>query len=791
MLTTRHTLAFSMRTHQNHGMNLAVTAVLLGAAALCFQAGCTTDFRAQDFGAKGDGVTDDGPAIQRAVSAALAAGKPARMVFEPGKTYRLLTPQATKASDAGLFELHGINDLTIDGGGSLFLLHPDVQFLQASNCQRLAVANLEIDFSPLPFVSGVITAVDKPVHAVDVEILPGFDLPATDGRPMPRHPPFFGWLEPAEANKQSARYHYFVEKITETEPGSLLRRRVRLFAQENTCKKFEGVGITVGTRISVPIPGAAHADRRLVSITDCADITLANWSVWSAPYFAFSLARNSGTLLVTNVTLAPKPGSGRMMASGRDGFHCKGNRGQMIFDGCTVSGLGDDSFNISSMTAGLHRQESGTTIVVRRVFWPSLDYPAFAPDDLLSFFDESGKGILFSARVAAMESFEEKSLKLTRLSFTNTLPMLPGKCLIYNMNIPAPGVIIRNSRITGSCRMRAPMLIEHSTFTGFNWYYGDDIEGPFPRRVMIRRSYFVNGDPNNNRGDALIFASPKFSATTRATEYEADDIVLENNVFDGAVVCDHCRNLAVIGNQFNYTNRFIATGLENALFRDNTFGGNEMIALPYSKKSPAALASNHVVVAGSSRGAATLSLMKPFTFFMGRLCGKGPTRHIAAVGNGASGKYAGAVAKFGKIVECYELIPPGHALPGAEVAIEEDIEQRFTQLAFLAAPQSDDTRYVVYAVDSMRVARREIASGALPANQWTEVVIDLAAAAPGPDGYRRINISLPGASGAASPVFVGGITVSESGKAALGFPRFGEAKAQVSQPLEAGAARQP
>ncbi|MCX6895986.1 MAG: hypothetical protein NTZ16_10915, partial [Verrucomicrobia bacterium] len=246
-----------------------------------------------------------------------------------------------------------------------------------------------------------------------------------------------------------------------------------------------------------------------------------------------------------------------------------------------------------------------------------------------------------------------------------------------------------------------------------------------------------------------------------ATEYEADDIVLENNVFDGAVVFDHCRNLAVIGNRFNYTNRFIAAGIENARFRDNTFGGRDLTALPNSKARPAALAAQRVTVTGSTRGAATLSLMKPFTFFMGRASGQEPNRHISAVGNGASGKYAGAVSKFGKTVECYELIPPSHASAGAEVAIEEDIDRRFARLDFLAASQGDGAGYIVYAVDSISGGRQEIASGPLPAGRWSKVAVDLAAGTSSLAGHRRINISLPGVRGAALPVFVGGITVSE------------------------------
>ena len=46
-------------------------------------------FRVADYGAVGDGVTDDGPAISRAAAAAAAAAGEKAVVFEP-KTYRIL-----------------------------------------------------------------------------------------------------------------------------------------------------------------------------------------------------------------------------------------------------------------------------------------------------------------------------------------------------------------------------------------------------------------------------------------------------------------------------------------------------------------------------------------------------------------------------------------------------------------------------------------------------------------------------------------------------------------------------
>ena len=45
-------------------------------------------FNVHDFGAVGDGEHDDGPAIQKAINAAFAAGEK-YVETQPGKTYRL------------------------------------------------------------------------------------------------------------------------------------------------------------------------------------------------------------------------------------------------------------------------------------------------------------------------------------------------------------------------------------------------------------------------------------------------------------------------------------------------------------------------------------------------------------------------------------------------------------------------------------------------------------------------------------------------------------------------------
>ena len=79
---------------------------------LCASAGFAAEFSVADSGAKGDGQTDDGPAIRRAVAAALATGAGSRVVFEK-KTYRLDWFKSAQHQ----IELVGAKDITLEGTG--------------------------------------------------------------------------------------------------------------------------------------------------------------------------------------------------------------------------------------------------------------------------------------------------------------------------------------------------------------------------------------------------------------------------------------------------------------------------------------------------------------------------------------------------------------------------------------------------------------------------------------------------------------------------------------------------
>jgi hypothetical protein len=129
-------------------------------------------FHVADFGAVGDGTTDDGPAIREAIGRAVEADGPATVRFEP-KTYRV----APRYDRWCAFAIEDARGVTLDGQGATLVLHPDNRALLIYRSQGIAVRNFTVDFDPLPFTQGDVTAVDRERKEIHVRIHDGFPLP--------------------------------------------------------------------------------------------------------------------------------------------------------------------------------------------------------------------------------------------------------------------------------------------------------------------------------------------------------------------------------------------------------------------------------------------------------------------------------------------------------------------------------------------------------------------------------------------------------------------------------------
>ncbi|MBI1338263.1 MAG: hypothetical protein GC164_15075 [Phycisphaera sp.] len=306
-------------------------------ALLCVSPLFAGEFHVKDFGAVGDGRTDDGPAIRRAVAAAAASAPGAKVVFE-NKRYRLARAELEYHID-----LVGVTGLTLEGHGAELINNPWNNLVKLEDCDDVTVRGFVFDCDPLPFTQGVITGVDAGAGTFLLKIQDGYDNPVEVYRRIGKQSPDWGWgacFDPVERRrKDGAAMHFYLEDVSE-QPGGLLRVKL---AEKNRMNAGE---LQPGDRFVVTLKYGGHGAN--IAVVRSANCHLENNTFYTAKFgMTHGLFDNRGRIFINNVKITYKPGSDRLVTTPKDGFHCKHNAVGPVIENGHYEGLMDDSINIS------------------------------------------------------------------------------------------------------------------------------------------------------------------------------------------------------------------------------------------------------------------------------------------------------------------------------------------------------------------------------------------------------------------------------------------------------------
>ena len=527
---------------------LLALALLLASAALCAGDGAPRLLKAEAFGAVGDGKTDDGPAIARMMAEAVKPGGPVRLQFGTGRTYYVKT-----SSDRYVFRFRKASQLTLDGGGSTFLLDPYLRFLSLTECRNATIRSLKVDFSPLPFAEGTVTGVNATARYLTVQLAPGFSsVPAGGPTGEDGEQAFYSmlWFDGAYG---PLGLHYWTKRL---QPGPQAGT-VCVYAAPDF-NAFDQ--IQPGKwRISLPVPGIADrfGPGACFDVAQNDTATFEDIELWSAPWMGFSVARNVGKLAFRRVSIRPKPGSGRLMSTWRDGFHVKGNSASLLWEDCIVSGMNDDAFNISTHSSAVDQVLSPTQLAVHQRF-PLLPIPWRAGATLVAA-DEATHRLLGTARVTAVQTGPEPPLiqglpaaPLATLTLDHPIAGLAPGAMIWDPGQCNPDTTLRRCRIEMSCRLQSPVHIEKCQVTALLWFYAESIEGGFPHDVTITDSVLKRGRGNPTL--AVVFSGaptgPNPAPDAWAGPRAVHDMLLKGNEIWGGFVLEGTERARLTGNRF-------------------------------------------------------------------------------------------------------------------------------------------------------------------------------------------------------------------------------------------------
>ncbi|MEM7682338.1 MAG: hypothetical protein AAF288_10325 [Planctomycetota bacterium] len=543
-------------------------------------------FLAEQYGVVGDGETDDGPAIQRLVAEAQAHQGPTEVRFQPDRVYYADTGHARY-----LFHLEDVQGLSLDGGGSVFLLSPNLRFMHAERCGGLRVRNLIVDFAPLPFVDAGIVAADAEERWIEVRLprnLPEAQRPGPATR-EDREQLFFGIVwNPGDYGVRTSM-HYVVGEVT---PPAHPRAAWRIGLAE-------GHGIDFGrihpgrSQISLPVPGVAHryGPGHCVRIQYSADVVFEDVEVWSAPWFAFGVFENLGPVSFYRTHVRPKPGSGRLTSAWRDAFHAKQNRGPLLWDGSILTGMNDDAFNIAYHTAIFVQPESPRRFGVRQDF--PLQIASLLPGDELVLFHPSTGELSETLRVLEVEGETETVFRdgeptapVVMVEVDTDTPewAVGSETRLWNRTASNPDTTIRNCHVEQSCRMRSPMTIEDSVFRSLVWFHAEQVETPIPHDLVIRRNEFTRG--RGNPSTAVAFNAYIALHQPDGTRPASRNITFENNRVRGDMVVRNVETFRLTHNRFEEAD----AAIQFRNVRDVTFSHNRG---PQGVIDPTALPNEH------------------------------------------------------------------------------------------------------------------------------------------------------------------------------------------------------
>lgn len=555
---------------------------------------------ASDFGVKSNSFTNASPAIKKAVES--CSGKTnvtlqlpgGRIDIWPDGAFKkeLYISNSTENDTLSkvkniAFLLEGLNNITIDGNGTLVMLHGKMESFVSINCTNLVLKNISFDYErPTMSELKITSATSK---EVTVEVHPDTRFDIKNGKIS-----FYG-----EGWKSNAHHTISCDPITGVMKYSSFRPFLESEATQTACREvtfkgdFSKVDLQTGNVLTIRDP---YRDNSGALISRSKNISLENVKMHYMHGLGI-VSQFSENLSLFKVEVAPRPESGRQIAAFADCFHFSGCKGKILIDSCFTSGSHDDPINVHGTHLQITSIDEAKKITVRFMHHQTYGLEAFVAGDSISFINPQ---TLIPVGLAKLKSAKLINLREMEIEVVGALPtnVKTGLC-IENLSW-TPEVIIRNSRFEKTntrgllITTRRKVLIENNTFyrTGMHAILiGNDASSWFEsgavNDVIIRNNTFEECGYNQFPGNYVIAVSPENHELVPG-KYVHRNIRIEENIFkvydDPILKARSTENLIFAGNSIIYTDwmkpqiekraSFFLNACTKVLIRNNKVSGD-------------------------------------------------------------------------------------------------------------------------------------------------------------------------------------------------------------------------
>lgn len=471
----------------------------------------------KDYGAKGDGVTDDASAIFVAMGALVDAGEGSTLVFESDKTYYA---KSNGTSLQSILTLDGAKNVTIKGDNTTLLIDAPKYYVDFKNTTGVTLEGFNFDYKTKPAFRATLESLDA--AAGEAVMIADRDIGMENGEVYtPTVAGNAGWF--GVLDKPEGRYHMYIKQYTMLDKAA---RKFKITFDTGNGYTKDWLSQLNSVDLVAPMPYVGHLIERAFSLTGNTDFTMKNCNVYAMARFGFAVFDSEGTIRFTNVNLVRASNDldkNLNFVGWRDGFHCKENRAKIIWDGCKMEGLYDDVFNISASTMYVKEANGQDEI---NMHWPETNgtYSSLKKGDKLTIIDTTTGQLIGTTTVSRVM---KQSGSDNRIKLTDKLPGLKEgeNILVFFDSMVAPGSEIKNCDLDGTFRFRGPLTVSDTKI--YNRRMWIDIfgstEGPVPQNIV-----FQNSPITLDSTAGIYFHISSYNNNTSASAYHIKNVVFQN-----------------------------------------------------------------------------------------------------------------------------------------------------------------------------------------------------------------------------------------------------------------------
>lgn len=599
---------------------------------------------ATEYGADPSGMKDSAEAIWAAFEAAKEAsenGTKSVTVYFPKGEYHVYKDRAqqreyhtsnTSSTDSAYHIKHiGIliedqKNLTIEGDGSLFMIHGNMMALAVVRSENITLHDLSWDYA-VPTVTEMTvidmgTAEDGRAY-VDYYIPQCFPYEIKNDTILWKSDvsPYTGqvyWTRTGEhensysvvthqPDEEMSRAYYSGQSPFQNKSGieQLEDNKVRIYYSSRPGMLKNGMVFQFCSSAVRPTAGAFTWESK--------NVTAEEVNVHYMDGFGW-LIQMSENVYYRNCNLMPRDNSGHFTVSYADGIHASGAKGEIVIDNCNFAYTHDDPINLHGTFTRVEEVIDSNTLKLKYIHAQQGGFPQFHVGDKVQFFTRDtlestdGETEYTVSEVVSNPGENGNDLKTMVVKFAETLPdnlsnQVSGQPKYVAENVTyAPEVTITNCTFKNIvtrgilCTTRNEVLIENNIFyptsmaTIFlsndsdDWYES----GPIRNMTIRGNTFYVDDIGRTSWANApAIYIHPvtKGGGLPDASNPIHKNITIEDNTFymdeDAVVYAESVENLQFKNNKILRMNPDITLTLNPAATTLNT--GDEL-SLNFEKR---------------------------------------------------------------------------------------------------------------------------------------------------------------------------------------------------------------